>query len=51
MRVPVPDEIPPATSLGRVHFVGVGGAALSGLARIMSARGVTVSGSDEKDSA
>lgn len=51
MRVPVPTEILPATALGRVHFVGVGGAALSGLARIMSARGVTVSGSDEKDSA
>lgn len=50
MKVPVPDHIPPAESLGRVHFVGVGGAALSGLARIMAARGVTVSGSDANDS-
>lgn len=50
MKLPVPAEIPPAQSLGRVHFVGVGGAALSGLARIMSARGVKVSGSDAKNS-
>ena len=33
-----------------MHFVGIGGAALSGLARIMVARGVTVTGSDAKDS-
>ncbi len=50
MRVPVPEVIPPCEELGRVHFVGVGGAALSGLARIMAARGVVVSGSDAKDS-
>ena len=50
MRVPVPAEIRPPESLGRVHFVGVGGAALSGLARIMCARGVPVSGSDSENS-
>src|SRR6476619_453409 len=50
MRVPVPDVIEPCEELGRVHFVGVGGAALSGLARIMASRGVTVTGSDAKDS-
>ena len=33
-----------------MHFVGIGGAALSGLARIMASRGVTVTGSDAKDS-
>ena len=32
--------------LGRVHFTGIGGAGMSGIARIMLARGVTVSGSD-----
>ena len=37
-------------SLGRVHFVGVGGAGMSGIARILIARGLTVSGSDAKDS-
>lgn len=50
MRVPVPEEILPADRLGRVHFVGIGGAGLSGIARIMLARGITVSGSDGVDS-
>ncbi|MCW2759161.1 MAG: UDP-N-acetylmuramate--L-alanine ligase [Nocardioidaceae bacterium] len=50
MKVPVPDELLPAERLGRVHFVGIGGAGLSGIARIMLARGITVSGSDAKDS-
>jgi UDP-N-acetylmuramate--alanine ligase len=40
----------PAESLGRVHFVGIGGAGMSGIARIMLARGLPVSGSDAKDS-
>jgi UDP-N-acetylmuramate--alanine ligase len=35
---------------GTVHFVGIGGAGMSGIARIMLARGVPVSGSDAKDS-
>jgi UDP-N-acetylmuramate--alanine ligase len=48
--VPVPSELLPATALGRVHFVGIGGAGLSGIARIMLARGVTVSGSDARES-
>ena len=34
----------------RVHFVGVGGAGMSGIARILLSRGVFVSGSDAKDS-
>jgi UDP-N-acetylmuramate--alanine ligase len=34
----------------RVHLVGVGGVGMSGLARILLARGVDVSGSDAKDS-
>ena len=50
MRVPVPQELLPADRLGRVHFVGIGGAGLSGIARIMLARGLTVSGSDAKES-
>jgi UDP-N-acetylmuramate--alanine ligase len=40
----------PAEELGRVHFVGIGGAGMSGIARIMLARGLPVSGSDAKDS-
>ncbi|MCA1822727.1 MAG: UDP-N-acetylmuramate--L-alanine ligase [Mycobacteriales bacterium] len=34
----------------RVHLIGVGGAGMSGIARILIARGVAVSGSDAKDS-
>ena len=40
MRIPVPDVIPPASELGRVHFVGIGGAGLSAIARIMAQQGV-----------
>jgi UDP-N-acetylmuramate--alanine ligase len=36
-------------SLGKVHFIGVGGVGMSAVARIMVARGVPVSGSDAKD--
>jgi UDP-N-acetylmuramate--alanine ligase len=37
--------------LGRVHFAAIGGAGMSGIARIMLARGVTVSGCDSVASA
>jgi UDP-N-acetylmuramate--alanine ligase len=37
-------------SLGRVHFIAIGGAGMSGIARIMLKRGLTVSGSDARDS-
>ena len=51
MRIPIPDEIPPVDRLGNVHFIGIGGAALSGIARLMTQQGVHVSGSDAVDSA
>jgi UDP-N-acetylmuramate--alanine ligase len=38
-------------SLGRVHFVGIGGSGMSGIARMMHARGIPVTGSDRSDSA
>jgi len=41
----------PVSELGKVHFTAIGGAGMSGIARIMLARGVTVSGSDSADSA
>ncbi len=44
------DVGPGLGDLGRVHFIGIGGAGMSGIARIMLARGVPVSGSDAKDS-
>src|SRR5215472_18379005 len=46
-----PAAAPPLSDLGRVHLVGIGGAGMSGIARIMLARGVTVSGSDSASSA
>ena len=42
--------VPAAADLGRVHFVAIGGAGMSGVARIMLAGGLTVSGSDARDS-
>lgn len=39
-----------SAGLGRVHIVGIGGAGMSGIARIMVAQGLSVSGSDAKDS-
>ncbi len=50
MSLVTPVEVVPADRLGRVHFVGIGGAGMSGIARIMLGRGMTVSGSDAKDS-
>ena len=44
-------EVPGLETLGRVHFIAIGGAGMSAVARVMLARGVTVSGSDAKDSA
>jgi len=38
-------------SLQRAHLVGVGGAGMSGVARILADRGLAVSGSDARDSA
>ncbi|MDQ2709838.1 MAG: UDP-N-acetylmuramate--L-alanine ligase [Actinomycetota bacterium] len=38
------------TELDRVHLIGIGGAGMSGIARILLARGAEVSGSDAKDS-
>ncbi|MGH8866670.1 MAG: UDP-N-acetylmuramate--L-alanine ligase [Actinomycetes bacterium] len=46
----VPASPPPLEHLDPVHFIGIGGAGMSGIARIMLARGVQVSGSDAKDS-
>ena len=43
------DPVPTLPELGAVHFVGIGGAGMSGIARILLARGVRVSGSDRRD--
>ena len=44
--LPVPD----LAGLRSAHLVGIGGAGMSGIARLLLARGVAVSGSDIKDS-
>jgi len=43
-----PQPLPP--ELARVHMVGIGGAGMSGVARILLDRGAQVSGSDAKES-
>jgi len=43
-------DVPDITSWCRVHLIGMGGAGMSGVARILLARGVVVSGSDLKAS-
>lgn len=51
MKIEIPAHIPPAHELGSVHFIGIGGAGLSAIARLMAQQGITVSGSDAADSA
>jgi UDP-N-acetylmuramate--alanine ligase len=43
------EPVPTPAELGAVHFIGIGGAGMSGIARILLARGVRVSGSDRRD--
>ncbi|WP_433325006.1 UDP-N-acetylmuramate--L-alanine ligase [Spirillospora sp. CA-294931] len=45
-----PEEVVSAGELGGVHFIAIGGAGMSGIARIMLGRGIAVSGSDARDS-
>ena len=44
-------ERPDLKSLGKVHFVGIGGAGMSAIATLMLQAGMTVSGSDKSESA
>jgi UDP-N-acetylmuramate--alanine ligase len=41
--------VPPA--MDRPHFIGIGGAGMSGIAKILARRGARVAGSDSRDSA
>ncbi|HIT74689.1 MAG TPA: UDP-N-acetylmuramate--L-alanine ligase, partial [Candidatus Avipropionibacterium avicola] len=45
-----PAPVPPHTDLGHVHFIGIGGASMSGIAQLMARLGHRVSGSDAVDS-
>jgi UDP-N-acetylmuramate--alanine ligase len=44
------DVVPPLNELGRVHIIGIAGSGMSGLARILLERGVSVSGCEARDS-
>jgi UDP-N-acetylmuramate--alanine ligase len=46
MGLVTPVDPVPVGELGKVHFAAIGGAGMSGIARIMLSRGVVVSGSD-----
>jgi UDP-N-acetylmuramate--alanine ligase len=53
MTTPQVEETVDGTAFGpgrRVHLIGIGGAGMSGIARILLARGAVVSGSDAKES-
>ncbi|MDR0285132.1 MAG: UDP-N-acetylmuramate--L-alanine ligase [Propionibacteriaceae bacterium] len=45
-----PQPVPALGDLGRVHFIAIGGAGMSGVARGFVARGLPVTGSDQADS-
>jgi UDP-N-acetylmuramate--alanine ligase len=51
MGLVTPVDPVPVEALGKVHFAAIGGAGMSGIARIMLSRGIEVSGSDSADSA
>jgi UDP-N-acetylmuramate--alanine ligase len=44
------DVVPPLADLGRVHIMGIAGAGMSGLARILLERGIQVSGCEARES-
>jgi UDP-N-acetylmuramate--alanine ligase len=44
-------DVPELSAARRVHMVGIGGAGMRNLARLLMARGIEVTGSDLKDSA
>ena len=45
-----PVELPSLDQLGGVHFIAIGGSGMNGIASMMLAQGIRVSGSDRQDS-
>jgi len=45
-----PIELPEVDELGAVHFIAIGGSGMNGIASMMLAQGIPVSGSDRQDS-
>jgi UDP-N-acetylmuramate--alanine ligase len=50
MSLITPVELPNPDQLGGVHFIAIGGSGMNGIASMMLARGIRVSGSDRQDS-
>lgn len=49
VRFDVAAPVPPLGEVSAAHLIAIGGAGMSGVARMLLARGVTVSGSDRQD--
>ena len=41
-------DVPPLDGVSRLHLIGIGGAGMRNLAKLLLARGIAVSGSDLK---
>jgi UDP-N-acetylmuramate--alanine ligase len=50
MGLVTPIELPSVDELGAVHFIAIGGSGMNGIAAMMLAQGIRVSGSDRQDS-
>ena len=50
MSLITPVELPNLDQLGGVHFIAIGGSGMNGIASMMLAHGIQVSGSDRQDS-
>jgi UDP-N-acetylmuramate--alanine ligase len=50
MSLITPVELPDPAELGGVHFIAIGGSGMNGIASMMLAHGIRVSGSDRQDS-
>jgi UDP-N-acetylmuramate--alanine ligase len=50
MSLITPIELPKLDELGAVHFIAIGGSGMNGIASMMLAQGIAVSGSDRQDS-
>jgi UDP-N-acetylmuramate--alanine ligase len=50
MSLITPVELPNLDQLGGVHFIAIGGSGMNGIASMMLAHGIRVSGSDRQDS-
>ncbi len=49
MTLVAPIQVEPPEQVGPIHFIAIGGAGMSGIARLFSELGVEVSGSDQAD--